>query len=235
MPELFLPDDRPPRLNEAAKTSIRKLAGYMDQLKFNLDEASQEYDTALQAAGAEPEPRLLYGLVLLKKRDREQGPPALRSRQRRTAQPAPALRGAGMVEDGQAGLPGGHSRTDQMISKIPKPAGPVRPRAVRPNPSNGRGNSAIMPREVGDPSRQLTEEIAALDAAVAARGPQAVALYDKGRQLSAGILADFDKKIEQSTEDAEKGTLTVNRKLLANYSDFPLNPYKDQVLAHLDE
>ncbi|MGA2254652.1 MAG: protein kinase, partial [Thermoguttaceae bacterium] len=67
-PELFLPDDRPPRLSEAAKTSIRKLAGYADQLKVNLDEASQEYDAALQAAGAEAEPRLLYGLVLLKKK-----------------------------------------------------------------------------------------------------------------------------------------------------------------------
>ena len=29
-PELFLPDDRPPRLSEAAKTSIRKLARYVD-------------------------------------------------------------------------------------------------------------------------------------------------------------------------------------------------------------
>ncbi len=53
-PELFLPDDRPPRLSEAARTSIRKLAGYADQLKVNVDEASQEYDTALQAAGARP-------------------------------------------------------------------------------------------------------------------------------------------------------------------------------------
>ena len=70
-PELFLPDDRPPRLSEAAKTSIRKLAGYTDQPKINLDEASQEYDAALQAAGTEPEPRLLFGLVLLKKKDRD--------------------------------------------------------------------------------------------------------------------------------------------------------------------
>ena len=53
-PELFLPDDRPPRLSEAAKTSIRKLAGYADQLRVNLDEAAQEYDVALQAAGLSP-------------------------------------------------------------------------------------------------------------------------------------------------------------------------------------
>ena len=78
-PELFLPDDRPPRLTEAAKTSIRKLAGYADQLKVNMDEAAQEYDVALQAAGAEPEPRLLFGLVSAEEEGSREGHAAFRN------------------------------------------------------------------------------------------------------------------------------------------------------------
>ena len=107
-PEEFLPDDRPARLSEAAKTSIRKLAAYLDKPAFNLDEASQEYDVALQASGAEPEPRLLFGLVLLKaKRDpeeSEQGRAALRGGEERTAQPTLAVRGPGVAEDGKTHL-----------------------------------------------------------------------------------------------------------------------------------
>ena len=76
-PELFLPDDRPPRLTEDARKAIRKLAGYADQLKINLDEASQQYDVALQAAGTEPEPRLFFGLVLLEEERPRQGHAAL--------------------------------------------------------------------------------------------------------------------------------------------------------------
>ena len=85
------------------------------------------------------------------------------------------------------------------------------------------------------PSRQLNEAVAALDAAVAARGAPAAALYKKGRQHTAEILADFDKKIGEATEDAEIGTLKVKRKLLANYAEFPISQYKEQVLSHLDE
>ncbi len=66
-------------------------------------------------------------------------------------------------------------------------------------------------------------------------GPQAAALYAKGRQHSAEVLADFDKKIGEATDDAESGTLRVKRKLLANYADFPISQYKDQILSHLDE
>ena len=64
---------------------------------------------------------------------------------------------------------------------------------------------------------------------------QAVALYGKGRQHSADILADFDKKIGDGTDEADIGTLKVKRRLLPNYAEFPISQYKDQVLAHLDE
>ena len=126
-PELFLPDDRPPRLNEAAKASIRKLAGYMDKPAFNLDEAAQEYDAALKAAGAEPEPRLLFGLVLLKaKRDPENPNKAaqhfevVKSELPNQLLPHAALAWL-RLENRRSFL--GIPELVRMIEKIPKPAG----------------------------------------------------------------------------------------------------------------
>ena len=66
-------------------------------------------------------------------------------------------------------------------------------------------------------------------------GGHAVALYKQGREHTAEILADFDKKIGEATDDAEIGTLKVKRKQLANYTDFPISQYKEQLLSHLDE
>jgi hypothetical protein len=123
-----------------------------------------------------------------------------------------------------------------MINRIPKPASPELPvPLLTPEPLEWAGQLRDYAVGVSDPSRQLTDATAALDAAVVARGAQAVALYKKGRQHAADILADFDNKIGEATEDADIGTLKVKRKLLANYADFPINQYKDQLLAHLDE
>ena len=235
-PELFLPDDRPPRLSEAAKTSIRKLAGYTDQPKINLDEASQEYDTALQAAGTEPEPRLLYGLVLLKKRDRDKAAQhfeVVKGELPDQLLPYAAL--AWLRMDKRAYAAALHELTN-MINKVPKPASPGLPQPiVTPEPFAWAGQLREYAVGVSEKSRQLDEAVAALDAAVKARGAQADGLYNKGRQHTAEILADFDKKIEEASVEADKLTLGVKRKSLANYTDFPISEYKDQVLSHLDE
>ena len=111
-----------------------------------------------------------------------------------------------------------------MINKIPKPASPGLPQPiVTPEPFEWAGQLRDYAVGVSEPSRQLDEAVAALDAAVKARGAQADGLYNKGRQHTAEILADFDKKIEEASEEAENGTLGVKRKSLANYTDFPIS------------
>ena len=234
-PELFLPDDRPPRLTADAKRLIRKLAGYVDQQKVNLEEASQDYDAALQAAGAEAEPRLLYGLVLLKKKEREKATQhfeVMKSELPDRLLPYAAL--AWLKMDKRTYPAAIHELTG-MIAKIPQHASPGLSGPPTPDPFEWAGQMRDYAAGVGDPSRQLNEAATALDAAVAAQGPRAVALYKKGRDHSAEVLADFDKKLAEATEDADIGTLKVKRKLLANYTDFPINQYKDQLLSHLDE
>ena len=235
-PELFLPDDHPPRLSAAAKTSIRKLAGYADQLKVDLDEASQEYGVALDAAGDEAEPRLLFGLVLLKKKDREKATQhfeKVKSELPDRLLPYAALAWLRMEK---RAYPAAIRELASMIDKMPKPASPGLPQPpVTPDPFEWAGQLRDYAVGVSDPSRQLNQAVAALDAAVAARGVPAVAQFKKGREHSAEILADFDKKIGDATEDADIGTLKVKRKLLANYTDFPISQYKEQILSHLDE
>ena len=235
-PELFLPDDRPPRLSEAAKTSIRKLAGYADQLKVNLDDAQREYDTTLQVAGDEAEPRLLFGLVLLKKKDREKATQHFEAVKSTLSAPLLPCAALAWLRMEKRAYPAAVRELVNMINRIPKPASPELPLPpLMPDPFEWAGQLREYAAVGGDPSRQLTVAVAALDAAVAVRGTHAAALYAKGRQHSAEILADFDRKIGEATENAEIGTLKVNRKQLANYADFPISQYKDQVLAHLDE
>jgi serine/threonine-protein kinase len=243
-PELFLPDDRPPRLTEAAKTAIRKLASYADKPAFDLAEAAQQYDMALQAAGGEPEPRLLFGLVLLKaKRDpKDPNRAATHFELVKNELPNRLLPYAGLawLRLEKRSFSPGIRELARMIEKIPKPADPGQPpAALKPEPFQWTGQLREYAAGVCDPAdpsrRQLTEDVVALDAAVEARGAAAVALYNKGRRHSKEILDDFDKKIEAALTEADKGTLGVNRKQLANYADFPINQYKEQVLAHLDE
>ena len=126
-PELFLPDDRPPRLTEAAKKSIRKLAGYADQLKVNLDEASQEYDVALQAAGAEPEPRLLFGLVLLKKKDRDKATQHFETVKSELPDQLLPYAALAWLRMEKRAYPAAIRELASMIDKIPKPAAPGAP------------------------------------------------------------------------------------------------------------
>ncbi len=236
-PELFLPDDRPARLTDAAKTSIRKLAGYADQLKVNLDEASQEYDVALQAAGAEPEPRLLFGLVLLKKRDWSKATQYFETAKGEMPnQLLPYAALAWLRMDVKRAYPAAIRELTAMINKIPKPSAPgqhVPP--LQPDPFEWAGQLREHAKGVAESSALLDEAIAALDAAVAAQGAPAVALYEKGRKRAADILADFDKKIGEAATDEDILTLKMKRKALANYTEFPISQYKDQVLSHLDE
>jgi hypothetical protein len=235
-PELFLPDDRPPRLTEAAKTAIRKLAGFTDQLKVNLDEAAQEYDLALQSAGAEPEPRLLFGLVLLKKKDRDKATQhfeAVKGEMPDRLLPYAALAWLRMEK---RAFPAAVQELTNLVNKIPNPGKSNTPVVMpTPDPFEWAGQLRDYAIGVGEPSRQLTEAAAALDSAVAARGEQAALLYAKGCQHTREILAEFDRKIAEASEEAEIGTLKVKRRLLPNYADFPINQYKDQLLSHLDD
>ena len=235
-PVLFVPDDRPPRLTDAAKTAIRKLAGYVDQSKISEEDAMQDYDAARQASGAEPEPRLLFGLVLLKMKNREKAMEYFQTVKSELPQQLLPYAALAWLRMEKRTFPSALDELKGMINAIPKPARPNEPLPSQtPEPFSWAGQLRDYAAAVGDPSQQLTEQVAALDAAVAARGPAAKAIYEKGRQHSVAILADFDRKTANATEEADIDALKVKRKLLGNYTNFPISQCRDQILAHLDE
>jgi serine/threonine-protein kinase len=233
-PELFLPDDRPPRLTAEAKQQIRRLAGYLGQPKIDRGNVEREFFAVAEAAKKEVEPRLIYGLLMMKNRLRDEAVKQfeeVKSEQPDRLLPSAAL--AWLRFDKRAYAAGVGDLTD-MIGRIPKT-----PR------SNGAEAKFLITwagqmREfasvaVQDPPRLLVDAIAGLDAAVAAHGPEALELYQKGRQKSEGIAADFDRRIAAESDEATQKKLAVDRRQMSQYLDFPITRYKDYILSHLDD
>ena len=71
-----------------------------------------------------------------------------------------------------------------------------------------------------------------MDAAVAAHGPQAAALYSQGRQATAPSARRFqctDGGVEGRRGDRRK--LEIDRRQLPRYADFPLDKYIQKLRA----
>ncbi|MGQ9820791.1 MAG: protein kinase domain-containing protein [Thermogutta sp.] len=66
--KLFLPDNRPPRLSEEAKAAIRALGAMITLQDVNSQVADEAFRKASKGIESEPEPFLLYGLLLVKNR-----------------------------------------------------------------------------------------------------------------------------------------------------------------------
>jgi eukaryotic-like serine/threonine-protein kinase len=239
-PQLFLPDDRPPRLSEAAKTAIRHLANHAAQTKIDFDEVDQEYANVLQAAGAEPEPRLLYGLLLMKHKDQRGREKALQHFQTvKSEMPDRLLPHAALAwlrMEKRTNPAAAVNELTAMVGKIPDPHAPDGSYAAEAKYLfRWAGQMREHAAGVGEASRQLSEALAALDAAVAAHGPAAKELYEQGRKASLAVLADFDARMAESKNETEISKLKVDRKQLSKYADFPLDQYIRQVLLQIDE
>ena len=65
-PEIFLPNNAPPRLTEADESRHPAFGRFRGAGEVDPDELGQNYATAAKAAGGEPEPRLIYGLLLMR-------------------------------------------------------------------------------------------------------------------------------------------------------------------------
>ena len=187
-PAVSLADDRPLRLPEEAKTAIRKLATYVHQDRIKAADAKADYEVAAQAAGKEPEPRLLYGLLLLKSRQREVSAKYfddLASQFPNALLPLQAI--AWLQFDWKRTYQSGVEELTKLVSKIPKPK--------KPNDSYQESELQVLSwagqlREFAtiaaeEGKRPSADSLASLDAAVAKHGPEAVSSYEEGRTKSA--------------------------------------------------
>lgn len=66
LPKLFLPDDRPPRLSDAALDSIIALLSQFTQKRLTADQIMEDTQASYRLADGQPEPMLAGGLLLIK-------------------------------------------------------------------------------------------------------------------------------------------------------------------------
>jgi serine/threonine-protein kinase len=233
-PELFLPDDRPPRFNEEAKAAIRKLAARLRQDRINLSEAAADYAAAVAAAGQQIEPKLVYGLLLLKDKQRD---PALKQFEEiKSQRPDLLLPLQGIVwacfekRVYQAGV----EELTELLSKIPQPKDldpyPEAPQQVFSWAGQLREYAVLAV----EPSRQPSAgSMAALDAAVARHHVDGQRLYEEGRAKSRAIHAEFERRITAAESEALAAKLKVERRGMLHYVEFPYNQSVQQVLGGL--
>jgi len=233
--QLFLPDNRPPRLSAEAKQAIRNLAALLGQNEIDLNAARSQFDAAQAQAGKEIEPKLLFGLLLIKGRQR-----------------ADALKHFEMLKAEQPGLllpsmalawlrfdrrlyPSGVDALLETAAKLPKPARPGEAYAPQfeaffPWIGQLREAAVLVDEKQGTPALTLDK----LDAAIAAHGDAAVKLYEQGRTQVREALKRIDERIAAAGDEAAKARLRIDRREISTYSQFPFAAAAQGILAGLD-
>jgi serine/threonine-protein kinase len=237
VPELFNPNDAPPRLTEAAKKSIHRLAAFLGQTKIDVDSVVREYETAVRLAPKQPEPRLIACLVLIKAREWDaainhfeklklehkrlllpvQGLAWLRFEKR---QYGPALKD---LTELVRRLPPAKKPSQELpldVQRVFYWAGQLRDFAAEAVPANERPSEEVL---------------ADLDAAIAAHGAQAEKRYEQGRQRTQKKVAEFDQLAAQTRDEATLSKIKVERRQLSKYVEFPFDKLAEPVLAGMDE
>jgi serine/threonine-protein kinase len=236
-PELFLPNDAPPRLSDDARKSLRRLAVFLGQSKVDADEAGHEYSIAKRLAGKEVEPRLLYGLLLIKIKDRENAQKVLE--ELKSEQPGLVLpmQGLAWLRFDKRSFPAGLNELTLLVEKLPKPkklgeAYSAEAKKVLDWAGRLRSYAAEMSQES---PRLVAEPLARLDAAVGALPAEAQEAFQQGREASEAVAGDFDKRIAASDDEATAKLLKVDRRQLTHYCEFPIDKFVQQILSQIDE
>ncbi|MGO8750123.1 MAG: protein kinase domain-containing protein [Thermoguttaceae bacterium] len=232
-PRLFLPDSRPPRLSADAKKAIRALASKISA--GSVRDVKGLFDDAQKLAGTEVEPKVLYGLALLKSpKQRAEAIVYFQTLKTEQADLLPVLQAvAWLAFDKRAFAPGMHELTE-LVAKVPKSKGEPYP------PSSARifrwaGQIREFASAVLDPRAMPEDLVRKLDAAVASAGEEAGKIYEQGREQTRATVRDFDQKIDTAGDDATKSKLRIDRKQFIHYAVLPLDALIDEVLAGLDK
>ncbi|NMC20101.1 MAG: hypothetical protein GYA33_06730 [Thermogutta sp.] len=205
---LFLPDNRPPRLSEEAKAAIRALGAMITMQDVNLQIADEAFRSAAKGIESQPEPFLLYGLLLVKNR---QMPEAVRYLEplkvSHPAEPLPYLLLA-WIKVFRRDYRGALGEMRAFVEHWPQ-------RSEVPYPTTELDLSRTVfwlgqMREfiegtAEDRERPLPIDLQGLDDAVRSLGAEAAQAYDQGRKQTRAILETFDRELAaaQGNREAE--------------------------------
>lgn len=232
-PALILPDTRKPRLSEEAKQAIRTLAGLLREEQVDSAAVAKAYAAAEQLAGKELEPRLLYGLLLLKAKQRSEA--GAHFERLRTEKPALAIPLAALAwlrfssRAHQAGI----DELAQLAARgkaKDKTAPAVDLRPVL----SWMGQLREFAGSVQDTKPVAESSLQRLDGAVAALGEEAQKAYEQGRARTRKVSGDFDRQLDEAPDEASKLKLRVDRRQLPYYASFPFDEWAQRILSGLD-
>lgn len=235
-PELFLPDATPARLTPEAKVAIRKLAADLPGRKMNLKKAASDFDAALELAADQPEPKLLYALILtkgLKEKDAVKLIDELKASQPDLLL---AMELGAWLHFRKQDYVAGTADLIQLLTRLSaaKPKSFEHAQAARLLEWAGRLRefAAIAANEQFRPPVGVLEE---LDAVVEKFPPRARHDYAEGRKHVEKRVAEFDKQIADEPDKSGTLKVQVSRKQLVNYATFPLDAASKSILSRLDE
>ncbi len=235
-PKLFLPDARPARLTEEAKSAIRRLAAYLPQDRIDMAAVRADYEAAEQVSGKEIEPRLLYGLLLMKARQREE---AIRHFQQiKLAHPGLHLpsQAIAWLDFDRRSYQDGVEELAELMKRLPRPkkADEFYPEDVQ-QIARWVGQMREFAAGAADELRRPPETtLAQLDGVVAALGGELAQWYEQGRSLSRDVMHEFDRKMTESRDDATLSRLRVERRQIAHYAAFPFDSATRRILSGFD-
>ena len=202
----------PPRLSEEAKKAIRRLAAQLQKDRLDPLAIQLEYSSAEALSAGELEPKLLYGLLLLKARQRTDAAGVLeeiRLEHPNLLLPVEAL--AWLHFDKRTYARGAEELVE-LAARIPKPKKPDDP---YPEETAEILRWAGTLREFVETAekesyRPPPETLQQVDQAVEALGPAAVGHYEEGRDHARETLQRFDQEILAGNE-ATQARLRMER------------------------
>jgi hypothetical protein len=213
------------------------LAAAVRQESVDLEAARGAYEEAKQLAPGEPEPDLLFGLALVKSKQRDE---ALRHFQvLRIERPELLLPLEAMawVRFEKRSYPAGIEDLVELVGKLPRPETPAEPlsevsQRVLPWAGRLREFAGTAVKGSRQPSGPALER---LDDAVAALGDASELAYRKGRNQASTVRMEFDTRIQDAGDEATELRLGIERRNLAYYARFPVAEHVAEILAGLDQ
>lgn len=234
-PVLFLANNKPPRLSDDAKAAIRRLASFLRQDKIDLDAATEQYDRAVELAKKELEPELVYGLVLLKAKQRQEAFQHWEQVKINHPNLLLPLQSMAWIRFDKRTYASGVEELTELATMIPKPkpgeALPEETRQVLDWIGQLREFAAVVPEGNW---RAPERSCAKLDAAVAEHGDEAIRLYTRGRSRTKSTLNDYDRRISTAENEPTQKKLKIDRRTLKNYTQYPFDEIVQRILAGLD-
>ncbi len=201
----------------------------------NRETIDPDYAVARELAGKELEPRLLYGLLLLKARDRNDTVPHFEELSLEHPDLLLPLQGIAWMQFDLRRYPAGVMQLAELAGRIPAPEDGKTYDAHTLGLFTWAGRlGEFAARAVPDAWQVPAETLDRLDAAVARHGVDAREAFEQGRATVRKVIADFDRCIAAADTDATEARLRIERRQLGHYASFPFEEEAARILAGLD-